>query len=74
MQGSFTSEMEWSPFKCLFWNANDLIVKLVVSLWYILCYRNMLNYDNDKKCRKLTTIQKYIFFGCRADAGLGFEH
>ena len=54
-----------STIKCLFWNANDSIVKLMVSitsgvsLWYRTCYRNMsttTNYDNDNKCRKLTTV------------------
>ena len=60
-QGSFISDMEWAP-KCLFWNVNDSIVKLMVSiasgvsLRYRACYRNMLNYDNDNKYRKLTTI------------------
>ena len=39
--------MEWALFKCLFWNANDLIVKLMVSitsgvsLWYRPCYKNV---------------------------------
>ena len=42
-----------STIKCLFWNANDSIVKLMVSitigvsLWYRPCYKNMLNDDND---------------------------
>ena len=46
--------MEWLPFKCLFWNASDSIVKLTVyitssvSLRYRTCYENMLNYDNNK--------------------------
>ena len=34
-QGSFISEMEWAPIleiKCLFWNANDSIAKLMVSM------------------------------------------
>ena len=49
-QGSFISK---STIKCLFWNANDSIVKLMVSvitgvsLWYRPRYKNMLNYDND---------------------------
>ena len=36
---------EARPFKCPFWNANDSIVKLVVSiasgvsLWYRPCYK-----------------------------------
>ena len=52
-----------STIKCLFWNANDSIVKLMVSvtsrvsLWYRPNYKNMLNYDNDNKYRKITTIQ-----------------
>ena len=31
-QGSFTSVMEWAPFKCLFWNVYDSVVKLMVSI------------------------------------------
>ena len=33
-------QMDWEPFKCLFWNANESTVKLIVSitsgatLWY----------------------------------------
>ena len=40
--------MEWAPFKCLFWNLNDSIVKLMVSissgvsLWCGPYYKNML--------------------------------
>ena len=30
-QGSFISNMEWAPFKSLFWNANDSIAKLTIS-------------------------------------------
>ena len=26
-QGDFISEIEWAPFTCLFFNANDSIVK-----------------------------------------------
>ena len=54
LQGSFISKIEWLPFKCLFWNASDSIVKLTVyitssvSLRYRTCYKNMLNYDNNK--------------------------
>ena len=44
--------MERAPFKCLFWNANDLIVKLMVSIERgILC-------DTDlaiKICQIMTT-------------------
>ena len=35
----------------------DSVVKLMVSitngvsLWYRPCYKNILNYDNDNKCR-----------------------
>ena len=42
------------PFKCLFLNANDSVLKLMlsvtsgVSLWYRPCYKNVLNYDNNK--------------------------
>ena len=42
-----------SIIKCLFWNANDSIVKLMVSitsgdsLWYRPWYKNMTNYDDD---------------------------
>ena len=48
-----------STIKCLFWNANSLIGKLMVSitsgvsLWDRPYYKNMLNYDNDNKCPKL---------------------
>ena len=51
-----------SVIKCLVWNGNDSVVKVMVSitsgvsLRYRPCYKNMLNYDNDNKCRKLTTI------------------
>ena len=44
--------------KCLIWKANDSVVKLMVSitssvsLWYRLCYKKLLNYDNDNKCPK----------------------
>ena len=32
-QGSYISEMGWAPLgKCLFWNANDSILKLMVSI------------------------------------------
>ena len=32
-QGSFISEMEWAPFKSLlFWNANDSVAKLMISI------------------------------------------
>ena len=42
-----------STIKCLFWNANNLIAKLMasditgVSLWCRPCYKYILNYDND---------------------------
>ena len=29
---SFKSEMEWAPFKGLFWNTNDSVVKLMLSI------------------------------------------
>ena len=51
-----------STIKYVFWNANDSFVNLMVSntvgvsLWYRPCYKNMLNYGNDNKCRKPTTI------------------
>ena len=44
--------MEWAPLECLLWNANESVVKLMVSipsgvsLWYRPCYKNMLDYDN----------------------------
>ena len=63
-QGSCLSEMEWVEFKSLFWNANGPVLKLTifiisgVSLWYRSWYKNMLNYDNDDKCIKPTTILK----------------
>ena len=31
-QGSFISEIVWAPFKCILWNANDSIIKLMVSI------------------------------------------
>ena len=37
--------MEWAPWKCLFWSANDSFVKLMVSIitgvsfWYRTCYK-----------------------------------
>ena len=45
--------MDWTQFKCLFWNANDSLEKLMVSvssgvsLWYRTCYKNISNYDSD---------------------------
>ena len=57
-------QMDWEPFKCLSWNANESTVKLMVSvtsggsLWYRPYYKNILIYDNDKKCRKLRAIWK----------------
>ena len=44
--------MDWTPFKCLFWNANDSLEKLMVSVssgvsLYRTCYKNMSNYDSD---------------------------
>ena len=48
----FMSEVKWAPFNCLFWNANDSVVKLMVSitsdvsLRYRPCNENMLNQDN----------------------------
>ena len=56
------SEIEWAPFKRLFWNANYSVTKLSVSitsgvsLWYRPRYKNVLNYDNGNKCQKLTTM------------------
>ena len=35
--------------------------------------RNMLNYENDNKCRNFTTIWTWIFFDCRADTGFRFR-
>ena len=64
--------MDLAPFKCLFWNTNDSVLKLMVSitsdvsLWYRSCYRNMLHYDNGNKCRKLTTIQSRYWLSLRA--------
>ena len=54
--GVFIFEIKWAPFKCLFWNANDSIVNLMVSLGYSSCYKIMLNNDNDNKWRKVTTL------------------
>ena len=54
--------MELTPFYCLFWNANESVVKLIVSitsgvsLRYITCYKNMLNYDNNNKCGNFVTL------------------
>ena len=50
--------MKWVLFKCLIWNANDSVVKLMgsitsgVLLWYKPCYKNMLNLDNKKQIMK----------------------
>ena len=44
LQRSFISEMEGAPFKCLFWNASDTVVKLedvflkYTDLVIIICY------------------------------------
>ena len=41
-----------SIIKCLFWNANDSIAKLMASitsnssLWDRLCYQNVLDYNS----------------------------
>ena len=54
--------MELAPFNCLFWNTDNLNVNLMVSvksgvsLSNRLCYKTMLNYENNNKCRKLNTI------------------
>ena len=37
-------------------------------------YRNILNYDNDKICRKLATVQKLIFYDCNAGTGFYLDH
>ena len=31
------SDTEWAPFECLFWNANDSDVKLMVSIACVAC-------------------------------------
>ena len=55
---------EMSANKCLIWNADDSIVKLMISItsgvssWYRPCYNNILNYDRASKFLKLTAIQK----------------
>ena len=60
-QGSFISQMEWAPFKSLFWNTNNSTAKLTISftsdvyLWDGPSYQNMLIYDSDSKCLKLMT-------------------
>ena len=56
-QGNFIFQMEWAPFKRLFWNTNDSTVNLKISLWDRPCYENMLIYDSDEKCRKLTIMK-----------------
>ena len=40
----FLSDVEWAPFKCLFWNVNDSIVKLMVSITsgYFLCHIDLV--------------------------------
>ena len=50
-QGSFIFQMEWAP------STNDSIVNLTISLWDRACYENMLIYDSDEKCRKLTVMK-----------------
>ena len=43
-QGSFLSQMEWAPFKSLFWKTNDSVANLMISfrsgisLWDRTCY------------------------------------
>ena len=59
-QRRFTSEMEWAPFKCLFWNVNDSVLKVMVSVTSGVLQAFLLNYvklyGNDNKCQKRTTI------------------
>ena len=56
---------EWGPIKSLFWDTNDSIPNLTISLtsgfslWDRPCYQNMSIYDNDNRCWNLTT--KYFF-------------
>ena len=53
-QGRFLG-MKWAPFKWLFWNVNDSVIRLMVSiisgisLWYRPSYKNMSHYDNDNR-------------------------
>ena len=58
--------------------SDDSIVKLMVSITSgVFCdtyYRNILNYDNDKICRKLATVQKLIFYDCNAGTGFYLDH
>ena len=50
--------------KCQFWNANYSFVELMVSITSGVslccrpCYKNMLDYNSNNKCQKLTTIWK----------------
>ena len=77
-QGNFISQIEWVPFKSLFWNTNDLtelnhfFYKQVFFLRDRPFYLNMLIYDSDRKCRKLTTIWNSILLDCREDTGFCF--
>ena len=43
-QRRFTSEMEWAPFKCLFWNVNDSVLKVMVSVTSGVLQAFLLNY------------------------------
>ena len=61
-------EIEWAPLKCLFWKANDSIMKLMISitsgisLWH-RSYKNMFNYGNDKKCRRFyLSVEQILVF------------
>ena len=57
-QGSFIHQMEWAPSKNLFWNTNDSIANLAMSFTsgVSLRDRNMLIYDSNSLCQKLTKI------------------
>ena len=48
------SSHDKSPSFLHLYDNNNGSIASVVSLWYRPCHKNMLNYDNDNKCGKIT--------------------
>ena len=72
----FMSEVKWAPFNCLFWNANDSVVKLMVSiksdvsLRYRPCNENMLNHAENlrqNKSRFSLNVEQILAFDSSTD-------
>ena len=65
-QRIFLLDIEWELFKCLFWKANNSIVKFMISIrsdvsfWYRS--KVMLNYDNVNNSKKLCKYRSRFFF------------